>query len=176
MLPSRSSERKLLRVLVAQIRAPLLSLQSMSMATHSRSMVAYSRRWCRRPIQCPHLSFRCNTRYASQPRPYLSKHHVFATSSVSLLSHPLPPPAPPQELATMLTRERLSMQIARRPAAETLLQRNILQFPEAEQIHAESAKEKRLTLAKSLMNRPLPEQLQVSAGSSLICASQRRGH
>jgi len=65
-----------------------------------------------------------------------------------------------QELATMLTRERLSMQIARRPPAEALLERNILQGPEAEQMHAESAKEKRLSLAKSLMNRPLPEQLQ----------------
>lgn len=65
-----------------------------------------------------------------------------------------------QELATMLTRERLSLSIARRPAPETLLQRNILQGPEAEAMQAELAKEKRLSLSKSLMNRPLPEQLQ----------------
>ena len=62
-----------------------------------------------------------------------------------------------QELAAMMTRERLAVGLANRPAAEQLQQRNILPVPEAEQQLA--AKRKRLE--GFLAGRPpAPEFLQ----------------
>ena len=62
-----------------------------------------------------------------------------------------------QELAAMMTRERLAVGLANRPAAEQLQERNILPVPEAEQQLA--AKRKRLE--GFLAGRPpAPEFLQ----------------
>lgn len=76
----------------------------------------------------------------------------FANASELHLQH--------QELAAMLTRERLSASLANRPAPELLQQRNILQGPEAGRQMAAKALVTRERLSASLANRPAPELLQ----------------
>jgi len=61
-----------------------------------------------------------------------------------------------QELAALVTRERLSGALANRPTPERLHERNILPTPDAEQ----QAVARRKSLSNSLLNRPAPDSLQ----------------
>lgn len=61
-----------------------------------------------------------------------------------------------QELAALVTRERLSGALAKRPAPERLHERNILPGPGAEQ----QAVARREILSHSLLNRPAPDRLK----------------
>ena len=61
-----------------------------------------------------------------------------------------------QELAALVTRERLSASLANRPGMERLQERNILPNADAEQ----QALFRRELLSNSLLNRPAPDRLQ----------------
>ena len=61
-----------------------------------------------------------------------------------------------QELAALVTRERLSGALANRPTPERLHERNILPTPDAQQ----QAVARRKSLSNSLLNRPAPDSLQ----------------